>query len=252
MIELRHEVPDVLLALLLIIDVGGRAVPPYDRPVRVQQRRRAAQVPGVSFADDKQAMLHFIGQASFAGAKPRFRGRPPIIGMNDPFPIRPARCSIPLATRAHVLDAAIGACGPDQLRQAVGQEPEMLFAASQLLLGAPLLLGSQGDKLRRSGQGVRQAVKLANAGWRRGDRRASEDVPRLRFQLSHLSRQRAAIQIGQHEAARYRERGQNRGEEKRARANSQPVCVGGDANRPAAAHGRVGRNDLLSADRTCA
>ena len=159
MIDLRHEVPDVLLALLLIINVGGRAVPPDDRSLCVKQRRCAAQMPRVSFANRKQPVLHFIREASLTGAKPSFRRRPPIIGMNDPFPIRPADCSVSLAPRAHVLDASVGARRPDQLRQAVGQKHEMFFAAPQLLLGSALLLCSQGEKFGRSAPGSRRGCQ---------------------------------------------------------------------------------------------
>ena len=176
MIDLRQEVPDIFLALLLIVNVGGRAIPPDDRSLCVKQRRGAAQVPRISFPDRKQAVLHFIRNAGLARAKPRLRRRPPIVGMDDPFPIRPAYCSILFAAGAGVIDAAIGARRPDQLRKAVGQKPKMFFACSQFLLGATLLLCSEGEKLGSSGQGVAKAVELTNARRRRGDRRAGEYI----------------------------------------------------------------------------
>src|SRR5271170_1371131 len=113
MIDLSHEVPDVRLAMLLIVDVGGRAIPPHDFTLPIKQRRGAAEMPRVSFASRKQPMLHFIGHGSFPGAKPRFRRPAPIIVMDDPFPIRPANRSVPLAKRIGVFDAAIGSRRPN-------------------------------------------------------------------------------------------------------------------------------------------
>src|SRR5580700_11969093 len=110
MIDLRHEVQDVRLAMLLIVDVGGGAVPPYDLALRVKQRRSAAEVPRVSFANRKQAVLHFIRGCGLPGAEPRFGRRPPIIGMNDPFPMWVADRSVSLAQRIGVFDAAVGSC----------------------------------------------------------------------------------------------------------------------------------------------
>src|ERR1700722_15493156 len=77
MIDPRHEVPDVLLAMLLIVDVGGRAVPPHDFAFVIKERRGAAEMPGVSFANRKQAVLHFVGDRGLPGAKPGFRPAPP-------------------------------------------------------------------------------------------------------------------------------------------------------------------------------
>src|ERR1700733_4802423 len=108
MIDLRHEVPDVRLAMLLIVDVGGRAVPPHDFACVIKERRGAAEMPRVSFANRKQAVLHFIGGCGLSGAKPSFRRLPPIIGMDDPFPIFLADRSVLLAERIGVLDAAVG------------------------------------------------------------------------------------------------------------------------------------------------
>ena len=112
MIDLRHEVPDIRLTMLLIVDVGGRAVPPHDGPLCIKERRGAAKMPRVSFADREQAMLHFIGDRGLPGAKPRFRRRPTIIGMDHAFPIRLADRPISLAERIGVFDAAIGARRP--------------------------------------------------------------------------------------------------------------------------------------------
>ncbi len=120
-------------------------------------------MPRVSFANRKQTVLHFIGNRSLLGAEPRFRRPPPIIGMDDPFPIRLADRSISLAERIGVFDAAIGTRRPHQLRHAVGQKAEMLFAASQFLLGLAMLLCSQRQQFGSPGQGVGKAVKLANA-----------------------------------------------------------------------------------------
>src|SRR6185437_16730239 len=112
-----------------------------------------------------QAVLHLISNAGFTSPEPGFRRGAPVIGMNDPFPIRSADRPISLAAGAGVVDAAIGTRRPNELRQAVGQKPEMFFAASQLLLGAALLLGSQGQKLGRPAKGVGEAVEVANACW---------------------------------------------------------------------------------------
>src|SRR6185312_14447363 len=133
MIDLGHEVPDIVLALLLVIDVGGRAVPPHDRALGVKQGRSAAQMPRISLVEGEQAVLHLISNAGFTSPEPGFRRGAPVIGMNDPFPIRSADRPISLAAGAGVLDAAIGTRRPDELRQAVGQKPEMFLAASQLL-----------------------------------------------------------------------------------------------------------------------
>src|ERR1700734_320909 len=97
MIDLRHEVPDVRFAMLLIVDVGGRAVPPHDLAFVIKKRRGAAEMPRVSFANRKQAVLHFIGGCGLPSAKPGFRRPAPIIGMNDPFPICVADRSVLLA-----------------------------------------------------------------------------------------------------------------------------------------------------------
>src|ERR1700721_465461 len=99
MIDLRHEVPDVRLAMLLIVDVGGRAIPPHDFACFIKERRGAAEMPRVSFANRKQAVLHFIGGCGLSAAKPRLRRRPSIIGMDNPFPICVADCSVSLAER---------------------------------------------------------------------------------------------------------------------------------------------------------
>ena len=181
-------------------------------------------MPRVSFADRKQAVLHFVRDRGLPGAKPRFRRRPPIIGMNDSFPICVADRSVPLAERICVFDAAIGSRRPHQLRQTVGEKPEMLFAASQFLLGLALLLCSQSQQLGGLGQGVGEAVKLTNASRRRGDRRAGQHVLRLGFEVSNSSSERTAIEKGQKQAAKDRKRRQERREEKRARTNSEPAC----------------------------
>src|SRR5579871_786178 len=128
MIDLGQEVPDILLALFLIVDVGGCAIPPDDLSFCVKQGRRATEVPSISFSDRKQAVLHFIGETSLARPEPRRRGRPPIVGMDDSFPVGPSDCRILLAPRACIINAAVRARRPNELRQAVGQKPEMFFA----------------------------------------------------------------------------------------------------------------------------
>ena len=159
------------------------------------------------------------------------------------------RRSIPLATRIRVLDAAIGSRRPHQLRQAVGEKPEMLLAASQFLLGLAMLVGSQRQERGRPRQGVGEAVKLTNPRRRGGDRLAGQDIPGLPFQFSHPTCERATVKKRQEQAAKDRKGRQKRREKKRARTNSDPACVRGDANSPAPFDWSVRRDHLLSANR---
>ena len=167
-----------------------------------------------------------------------------------PFPIR-------LADRSHISRDAhwCTRCGhrvPPSTRIEGGCQPEAGNALPGFAVPARC-----GDVARFATPIIRRSWPKRRRGCRTRERpwtarrvwRAGQHILRLRFQVSHASCERATVQIGQQETAQHRKRRQERCEQKCTGTNSKAACVRGDADSPTALHRRIGRDDLLSADR---
>ena len=139
-----------LLALLTIVDIGGRPVPGGNAPLDIADRRGARQEPAVLAVVSPVPHLDLVGGALAQSARPRRDAALAVLGMEHQF--RPLAGILLRGDAAELEptvvgkgDGAVRVGGPDDLGDGVGQVAKALLAGAQRRLGAFALGDVAGD-----------------------------------------------------------------------------------------------------------
>src|SRR5204862_431720 len=121
---------------LLGVDVGAAAEPADEPAVLVPGRQGLAEEPAVVAAAILEAVFRLVGQPGLHGRVPRVEGGLPVLRVQDRVPTRvavlPARVAGELVPAlVEVVDSAVRAGGPDDLRHGVGELPESAVALAE-------------------------------------------------------------------------------------------------------------------------